>query len=113
MDRTLACRDRSSDRTHIDSRTPSCRQLHCLAPRLECPTTAALQARTNSICHASHSPCFGPRHSAIEPDRHAGLELRRIALRIEAQAKRIAIVIADRTLGLPRCEGSERSKLGD
>ena len=41
---------------------------------------------------------------ALEPDRHARLEIRRIAFRIEAYAERAAIVIADRALGLPRRE---------
>ena len=37
----------------------------------------------------------------------------RIALRIEAQAQRVAIVIADRALGLPGRERPERPQLGD
>ena len=51
--------------------------------------------------------------TAIEPDRHAGLEPGPIALRIEAQAQRIAIVIADRALSLPGRERPDRLKFGD
>src|SRR5262245_17022847 len=54
-----------------------------------------------------------PRKSAMEPNRHAGLEAARITLRIEPQAQRIAVVIADRALGLPGRERSERHELGD
>src|SRR5262245_15943846 len=50
--------------------------------------------------------------STIEPDRHAWLEAGWIP-QIEAQAQRIAVVIANRTLGLPSREGAERAKLGD
>ena len=52
-------------------------------------------------CAAPNSP------SAIEPHRRAELEGGRIALRIEAQAQRVEIVIADRTFGLP---GRERAR---
>src|SRR5882724_6321196 len=51
--------------------------------------------------------------STSNPDRHAGLKPARIALRIETQPERIAIVIADRALGLPGREGAERPQLGD
>ena len=51
--------------------------------------------------------------SAIEPHRHAWLEAARVAFRIKAQAKRVAIVIADCTLGLPGRKLSKRYKLGD
>src|SRR5262245_12106799 len=114
MDRTPACRARSGGRTHIDSQTPSCQRSHCLAQGPERSTTVAPRARTNSICQASYFSFFAaPRHSAIEPDRHTGLEPGRIALRIEAQAQRIAIVIADRALRLPGRERPNRPKLGD
>jgi hypothetical protein len=53
------------------------------------------------------------RGSAIEPDRHAGFEAARITLRIEAQAQRIEIVVADRALGLPGREWPEWQQLGD
>src|SRR5262252_3788051 len=113
MDRILACRARSSDRTHIDSRTRSYQRSHRLAQGPECPRATPRQAESNSIFHASHSPFYGPRHSAIEPDRHTGLEPGRITLRIEAQAHRIAIVIADRALRLPGRERPDWPKLGD
>src|SRR5438034_7623579 len=51
--------------------------------------------------------------SANEPDRHAGLEGRRIALRIEAQAQRIAVVITDRALSLPGCKWPQQQELSD
>jgi hypothetical protein len=47
---------------------------------------------------------LGESRLALEPDRHARLESHRITFRIEAQAERAAIVIADRALGLPRRE---------
>src|SRR5262249_39614567 len=50
---------------------------------------------------------------AIEPDRHAGLEIGGIALRIEAQPQRAAVVIADRAFRLPGRERAERDQLGD
>ena len=51
--------------------------------------------------------------SAIEPHRHPGLEGGGIAERIEAQAQRVAVVIADGALGLPGRERPERHQLGD
>lgn len=48
------------------------------------------------------------RGSASKPHRHAGREPRRIALPIETQAQRRAIMIADRPLGLPGRKRSER-----
>src|SRR5262245_8627290 len=51
--------------------------------------------------------------SRIEPHRHAGLEAGRITPQIEAQAQRIAVVIANRTLGLPGRESAERTQFGD
>src|SRR5262249_298388 len=51
--------------------------------------------------------------SSIEPDRHAWFEAVRMPLQIEAQAQRIAIVIANGTLGLPSRERAERAQLGD
>jgi hypothetical protein len=50
---------------------------------------------------------------AIEPDRHAGLELWLIALRVKTQVHHAAIVIADGALGLPGRERSERRQFGD
>src|SRR5215467_15924796 len=52
------------------------------------------------------------RRSATEPDRHAGFEPAGIALRVDAQAQRVAIVGADRTLRLPSGERSKRHELG-
>ena len=43
----------------------------------------------------------------------AGLKPIRLALQIETQPERIAIIIADRALGLPRREYAERPHLGD
>src|SRR5215831_17220906 len=51
--------------------------------------------------------------SAIEPDRHAGLEPGRIAQRVKAQTQRAAVVIADRPLRLPGRERPERHQLGN
>jgi hypothetical protein len=51
--------------------------------------------------------------STSNPNHHAGLKSTRIALRIETQPKRVAIVIADRALGLPGREGAERPELSD
>src|SRR5215813_3716295 len=51
--------------------------------------------------------------STVEPHCHTGLEGGRIALRIEAQAHRIAVVITDRALGLPSCKRPKRQELGD
>jgi hypothetical protein len=51
--------------------------------------------------------------SAVKPHGHSWLKFRHIALRIEAQAQRIAIVIADRALGLPGRERPERQELSD
>jgi hypothetical protein len=50
---------------------------------------------------------------ALEPDRHTGLEARRIAYRIEAHAERVAVMIADSTLGLPSRKRAKRRKLGN
>ena len=47
--------------------------------------------------------------SRIEPDRHAWFEAGRITSQIEAQAQRIAIVIANGTLGLPSRERAQRT----
>jgi hypothetical protein len=41
-------------------------------------------------------------NSATNPDRHSGLECARIAGRIETQAQRVAVMIADGAFGLPR-----------
>ena len=49
----------------------------------------------------------------IDPDRHARLKVGRLSLRIEAQPKRIAVMIADHPLGLPGGEDSERPQFGD
>ena len=51
--------------------------------------------------------------SAIEPDGHARLESSRSTLWVEAQAQRVAIVIADCALGLPGREGAKRPQLGN
>ena len=51
--------------------------------------------------------------SAIEPHRHAWLKDGGIAFRIEAQAKGVAIVIANCTLGLPGGKRAKRHHLGD
>jgi len=53
------------------------------------------------------------REVARNPYRHAGLEARGIALRIESQAQRAAVVIADDPLGLPGGKDAERLHLGD
>ena len=52
--------------------------------------------------HTAHGArtCYDHR-SAIEPDRHAGLDPGRIAQQVEAQPQRAAVVIADRPLRLP------------
>src|SRR5262245_42506390 len=53
------------------------------------------------------------RGSAKEPHRHTRLENSWIALWIEAQAQRVAVVAAGGALGLPGRERAERPKLGD
>jgi len=53
------------------------------------------------------------RRLAMDPDSHPRLEADRIGLRIESQAQCVAIVIANRALGLPSRERSERHELGD
>ena len=62
----------------------------------------------SNICSFVCSRC-----STIEPDRHAWLEAGRITLQIEAQAQSIAVVTANRTLGLPCRERAQRAHLGD
>jgi hypothetical protein len=42
-----------------------------------------------------------PSVSILNPNSHARLEIRRLSLRIETEAKRIAIMIADHPFGLP------------
>src|SRR4051812_4955436 len=49
----------------------------------------------------------------LDPDSHARLKACRFSLRIEAQAKRVAVVIANDPLGLPGGERSDRSQFGD
>jgi hypothetical protein len=67
-----------------------------------------------AVCCTAHGSCrCGHSHSAIEPDGHAGLESGRIALWIEAQAQRIAVVVADCALGLPSGKGPQRQELSD
>jgi hypothetical protein len=46
--------------------------------------------------------------STSDEDRHAGLESACIVSHVKTQARRVAIVIADRTLGLPGREVAER-----
>jgi hypothetical protein len=54
-------------------------------------------------CYCTNPRAYVPlRRSAIEPHRHSRLEGAHVALRLEAQAQRAAVVIVDRTLGLPR-----------
>jgi Protein of unknown function (DUF433) len=45
----------------------------------------------------------------LDPDAHAGLEACRFFLRVEAQAQRVAVMIANDPLGLPGGEHSERA----
>src|SRR5262249_52225955 len=52
-------------------------------------------------------------NSRIEPDRHARFEASRIVLQIEAQTQSVAVVTANRTLGLPGRECPQRAQLGD
>src|SRR3954467_11711187 len=49
----------------------------------------------------------------LDPNSHAGLKACQFPLRGEAQAKRVAVVIANDPLGLPGGERSERSQFGD
>src|SRR5215471_7378873 len=67
--------------------------------------------RAGKIAHLSWT-VLRPR-LAIEPDRHAGFKPGGIALRVEPQAQRVAIMVADRTLRLPSGERSKRHELGD
>src|SRR5712671_6050174 len=49
----------------------------------------------------------------LDPNRHTRLEACRLSLRVEAQAKRVAVMIANHPLGLPGGERSERPQFGD
>src|ERR1700676_1543909 len=49
----------------------------------------------------------------LDPNSHAGLEACRLSRRIEAQAKRIAVMIANHPLGLPGGKDSERPQFSD
>src|SRR5262245_27610235 len=51
-------------------------------------------------------------HLANQPHRCARLELRGVRARVDAHAQRIAVVIADRPLRLPRRKLSDRGDLG-
>src|SRR5215831_20100703 len=53
------------------------------------------------------------RRLTMDPDCHPRLEADRIGLRIESQAQCVAIVSANRALGLPSRERSERHELGN
>src|SRR6266511_5863754 len=67
---------------------------------------------TSFIMTFSFSP-FGTIRSACKPNGHPGLEFGHIGLGIETQAQRIAVVITDRTLGLPSRKWPQRQELGD
>jgi hypothetical protein len=56
---------------------------------------------------------LGTIRSACEPDGHPGLKFGHIALGIEAQAQRIAVVITDRALGLPSRKWPQPQELRD
>src|SRR4029453_10785100 len=58
-------------------------------------------------------PSFVASRSTIERDRHTRLEAGWITWQIEAQAQCIAVVTANRTLGLPGRERTQRAQLGD
>jgi hypothetical protein len=49
----------------------------------------------------------------LDPNSHARLKACRLSPRVEAQAKRVAVMIPNNPLGLPRSERSERSQSGD
>src|SRR3981189_2382679 len=49
----------------------------------------------------------------FDPDGHTRLKACGIFLRVEAQAKRVAIMIPDDAFGLPGRERSERPQFGD
>src|SRR4029077_4466228 len=49
----------------------------------------------------------------LDPDSHARLKVCRLSLRVEAQAKRVAVMIPNNPLGLPGGERSERPQFGD
>ncbi len=49
----------------------------------------------------------------LDPNRHTRLEACRLSLRVEAQAKRVAVMIPNNPLGLPGGERSERPQFGD
>jgi hypothetical protein len=55
---------------------------------------------------------LGTVGSACEPDGHPGFEFGRITFGIEAQAQRVAVVIADSALGLPGGKDPERPQFG-
>src|SRR5260370_10232469 len=49
----------------------------------------------------------------LDPNGHARLEACGLALRVEAQAQRIAVMIANNPLGLPGSKDPERPQFGD
>src|ERR1700736_5205104 len=49
----------------------------------------------------------------LDPDGHARLKARRLSRRVEAQAERVAVMIANDPFGLPGGERSERPQFGD
>jgi len=56
---------------------------------------------------------LGKGRLALEPDRHTRFEACRITFRVEAYAQRAAVMIADRTFGLPGRKRAKRRELGD
>src|SRR5262245_33397811 len=97
-----------------------CRRARALLQRVPKTTSnscLSLLVGQRAAVHAGKiahlSPTVLRRRLAIEPDRHAGFEPDDIALRVEPQAQRVAIMVADRTLRLPSGERSKRHELGD
>src|SRR5262245_63554628 len=72
------------------------------------------RSREAALCSSVEiCPFLALSDQGSDPDRNAWFEAGRITLQIEAQAERIAIVIANGTLGLPSRERAQRAQLGD
>jgi hypothetical protein len=87
-------------------------QINCTAPgRHRIPPLGMPRFRMEA--DATHLDKISSRKSRIDPDRHARLESCRVTLQVEAQAQSIAVVTANRALGLPGCERAQRAHFGD
>src|SRR3954467_12568415 len=69
--------------------------------------------RANRTSARSEWSPFWNAPLVLDPNSHARLKACRFSLRIEAQAKRVAVVIPNYPLGLPGGERSERPQFGN